>query len=75
MGNRLSGQTNKGTELRWAFKFLMPGKHITGYPRLFFSAADLRHKLANEKSAVAKKILNRALENKDFMSVNTRRYQ
>ena len=67
---RLTGQTKRGTEMSWGFRFLMPGKHITGYPRLFFSAAELRDKLVNEKSEVAKRILSRALANTDFMHVD-----
>ena len=67
---RLAGQTSQGTEVRWGFKFLMPGKRITGHPRLFFSDAELQNKLANEKSPVAKRILSKALGNTDFMHVN-----
>ena len=66
----LTGQTEAGTEVRWGFKFLMPGKHITGHPRLFFSAAELQKRLANEKSPVAKGILDKALKDTDFMKVD-----
>ena len=63
----LTGQTEAGTEVRWGFKFLMPGNHITGHPRLFFSAAELQKRLANEKSNVAKAILDKALKDTAFM--------
>ena len=66
----LTGQTEAGTELQWGFRFLMPGKHITGHPRLFFSAAELQKRLANEKSPVAKGILDKALKDTDFMKVD-----
>jgi hypothetical protein len=67
---RLTGLTGKGTEVRWGFKFLMPGKHIIGHPRLFFSAAELQERLGNEKSPVAKKILDNALNDTGFMKVD-----
>jgi hypothetical protein len=66
----LTGQTETGTEVQWGFKFLMPGKHITSHPRLFFSAAELQKRLANEKSPVAKNILDKALKDTDFMKVD-----
>jgi hypothetical protein len=66
----LTGQTEAGTEVRWGFKFLMPGNHITGHPRLFFSAAELEKRLANEKSPVAKNILDKALKDTAFMKVD-----
>ncbi|MEP6596137.1 MAG: DUF4962 domain-containing protein, partial [Ginsengibacter sp.] len=66
----LTGQTEAGTEVQWGFKFLMPGKHITGHPRLFFSAPELQKRLANEKSPVAKRILEKALTDTDFMKVD-----
>ncbi|AHM63024.1 heparinase II/III family protein [Flammeovirgaceae bacterium 311] len=67
---RLRGQTRQGTEVRWAFRFLMPGKPVNEHPRLFFSAGELQERLANEKSAVARKILDNALQNTDFMEVD-----
>jgi hypothetical protein len=66
----LTGQTESGTEVRWGFKFLMPGKQIIGHPRLFFSAAELQKRLANEKSTVAKNILDKALKDTAFMKVD-----
>jgi hypothetical protein len=66
----LTGQTQTGTEVEWGFKFLMPGKHISGHPRLFFSAAELQKRFANEKSPVAKGILDNALKDTDFMKVD-----
>jgi hypothetical protein len=67
---RLTGRTKAGAEVRGGFHFLMPGNHLSGHPRLFFSAAELKDRLANEKSPVAKKILSRALENNGFLRVN-----
>lgn len=66
----LTGQTGAGTAVQWGFKFLMPGKHITGHPRLFFSAEELQKRLANEKSHVAKGILDKALKDTAFMKVD-----
>src|SRR5260221_4797199 len=66
----LTGQTEAGTAVRWGFKFLMPGQHITGHPRLFFSAAELQKRLATEKSPVAKGILDEAIKDTDFMKVD-----
>lgn len=67
---RLTGQDDQGSETRWAFRFLMPGKRVTEHPRLFFSAAELKYRLANERSPVAKRILDHALEKTDFMKVD-----
>jgi hypothetical protein len=67
---RLTGLTTKGSEVRWGFKFLMPGNQVKGYPRLLFSADELKNRLANEKSPIAKKILERALENTAFMNAD-----
>src|SRR5665647_939752 len=66
----LTGQTEAGTEVQWGFKFLMPGKHITGHPRLFFSKEELQKRLANEKSPIAKGILDNALKDTGFMKVD-----
>jgi hypothetical protein len=66
----LTGQTQTGTEVEWGFKFLMPGKPITGHPRLFFSATELQNRLTNEKSPVARRILDNALNDTDFMKVD-----
>ncbi len=57
-------------ESHTTFNFLMPGKRISGYPRLFFSASDLKQRIANEKSPVAKLIFDRAKENVDFKKVD-----
>lgn len=67
---RLKGEDEKGRETRWAFRFLMPGNKVNSHPRLFFSAEDLKNRIANEKSPVAKSILDKALQNKNFMNVN-----
>lgn len=66
----LTGQTQAGTEVRWGFKFLMPGKHITEHPRLFFSESDLKKRISNEKSSVAQRILDNALKDTGFMKVD-----
>lgn len=65
---RLRGQTEKGRELRWGFKFLMPGNPLNEHPRLFFSADELQKRLTNENSPVAKKILANALQDTSFMA-------
>jgi hypothetical protein len=67
---KLTGETNTGREIRSGFTFLMPGKHLSGHPRLFFSPAELQSRLASEKSVIAKRILRRALESNGFMQVN-----
>jgi len=67
---RLNGEDNQGGLISWALRFLMPGKQVNGHPRLYFSADELKNRLANEKSPVAKKILDNALDHKDFMKVD-----
>jgi hypothetical protein len=67
---RLQGQTKQGTEVRWGFRFLVPGKSVNEHPRLFFSASQLQARMANEGSPVAKKILENALADTDFMEVD-----
>jgi hypothetical protein len=67
---KLTGDTKSGTAIRSEFRFLMPGKPLTGHPRLFFSAAELQNRLQNERSPVAKRILSHALENTGFLRVN-----
>lgn len=67
---QLNGQTAKGTVVNWAFKFLVPGKPVSGHPRLYFTREELKNRLATEKSPVAKKILDKALEDTRFMTVN-----
>ncbi|MEX2235290.1 MAG: DUF4962 domain-containing protein [Cyclobacteriaceae bacterium] len=66
---RLKGHSDSGAEVNWAFRFLMPGKKVSEHPRLFFSAQGLKDRVANEKSPVAKRILDGALGEKDFMKV------
>ena len=67
---RLKGQTEQGTDISRAFRFLMPGKKVNEHPRLFFSAEELKYRLANEKSPVAKNILDKALRDTGFMKVD-----
>lgn len=66
----LTGQTTTGTEVKWSFKFLMPGNHIDGHPRLFFSAPELKKRLSGEKSPVAKGILEKALNDTAFFKTD-----
>ena len=67
---KIKSVDDNGNESHTTFAFLMPGKRLTTYPRLFFSANDIQHRLANEKSPVAKLIYDRAKENVDFKKVN-----
>ena len=66
----LSGLTSEGKLLNGAFNFLVPVNRIDAHPRLFFSAEELKKRLENETSPVAKKILDNALKNKAFMKVD-----
>ncbi|KAB7530108.1 DUF4962 domain-containing protein [Flagellimonas olearia] len=66
----LEGTSGDGKKIAWGFKFLMPGKRPTEHPRLFFSKGELKERLENETSPVAKKILENALEDTDFMEVD-----
>lgn len=68
----LTGQTESGTEVRWGFRFLMPGKHNTGHPRLYFSSEELHKRLSGEKSPVAKNILDKALNDTASMKVDVK---
>jgi hypothetical protein len=67
---RLKGEDDEGKTASWSFKFLMPGNKVNSHPRLFFSANELKSRIENEKSPVAKKILEKALQNTNFMRVN-----
>ncbi len=67
---RLKGLDNQGAELSQVFRFLVPGKKVNVHPRLFFSSDELKARMANEKSPVAKKILEHALGEKNFLKVN-----
>ncbi len=69
-GIKLIGRDDKGTEISQTFNFLVPGKKVVGHPRLFFSSDELQDRIKNEKSPVAKRILNLAIEHKDFMNVD-----
>lgn len=62
-----SGKDAKGAEVQWGFRFLMPGKRLTpkDHPRLYFTAEELKQKLA-EQSPQAKKILENALADPDY---------
>lgn len=66
----LTGQTQGGSEVRWGFKFLVPVKRITGHPRLLFSDSELKERLSGEKSAVARRILDNAIKDTGFLTVN-----
>lgn len=67
---RLKGTDASGAEIAQSFRFLMPGNKVNAHPRLFFNAAELKERLLNEKSPIAKKILDNALSHKDFMKVD-----
>lgn len=67
---KLKGLNEQGIETNHTFRFLVPGKKVNEHPRLFFTADELKNRLANEKSPAAKRILDKALENKSFMNVN-----
>lgn len=67
---RLKGTDSDGSAITQSFRFLMPGNKVNAHPRLYFSSTELKERLANEKSEVAKKILNNALSHTDFMKVN-----
>ena len=67
---KLKGDGTDGSSVNWSFRFLMPGKQINSHPRLYFSAEELKNRLATEKSPVAKRILDNALSSKSFMKVN-----
>ena len=66
----LTGQSNTGSEIKWGFRFLMPGKPITAHPRLYFSDSELKKRISNEKSPIAQRILDNALEDTGFMKVD-----
>ncbi len=72
---RLKGTDATGAMITQAFRFLMPGNKVNSHPRLYFSADELKGRLANEKSPVAKKILDNALIHNDFMKVNVEAIQ
>ncbi|MEX2573174.1 MAG: DUF4962 domain-containing protein [Balneolaceae bacterium] len=67
---RLTGHTYRGTEVRWGFRFLVPGSPVNQHPRLFFTADELEQRLSSEDSPVAQGILDRALEDTDFMDID-----
>ncbi|MEJ7694792.1 DUF4962 domain-containing protein, partial [Daejeonella sp.] len=72
---KMSGQDHKGNSMQTIFTFLVPGNQITSYPRLFFSADEVRKRLANEKSSVAKRIYELAKANVAFMKVDVNAIQ
>ena len=67
---RLKGIDNQGATISQSFRFLMPGNKVNAHPRLYFSNEELKNRLANEKSPVAKRILDHAIEETAFMKVN-----
>ncbi|MCE5248599.1 heparinase II/III family protein [bacterium] len=62
----LTGTDQQGGEVRWGFRFLMPGARLTAdnHPRLYFSADELADRMAHEESPTAKNILRNALGGK-----------
>src|SRR5690606_12098590 len=51
----ITGTTDDGERVEWGFRFLVPVKEVDTYPRLFFSADELKERLASEDSPVAKR--------------------
>ncbi len=66
----LTGKSKVGPDVKWGLKFLVPGKPVVDHPRLFFTEASLKDRLENENSPIARRILDNALENTDFMDVD-----
>jgi hypothetical protein len=64
------GKPEVGPNVSSGFKFLVPVKPVTEHPRLFFSKTSLRDRLENENSPIAKKILENAVEDTDFMDID-----
>ncbi|MHB9028653.1 MAG: heparinase II/III domain-containing protein [Candidatus Latescibacterota bacterium] len=60
----LAGKDAAGNEVRWGFRFLMPGEKLTPqrHPRLHFTAEELKKRLASQ-SPIEAKILQSALSN------------
>ncbi len=52
----LTGHDDYGTEVRWGFRFLMPGGRLTpkDHPRVFFTAEELRERLDSQSDAERK---------------------
>ncbi|SDM36068.1 Heparinase II/III-like protein [Daejeonella rubra] len=67
---RVKGIDNQGAQISQSFRFLMPGNKVNAHPRLYFNKEELKNRLANEKSPVAKRILDHVLEETAFMKVN-----
>ena len=57
-----TGLNPQGLEVKWGFSFLMPGKRLAAgvHPRLFFTAAELKKRLATQ-TAPEKQLLENAL--------------
>ncbi|MCE5248970.1 heparinase II/III family protein [bacterium] len=62
----LTGKTGIGRDLRWGFRFIMPGKRLTpdDHPRLFFSGDELATRLNSKEPPAVRKILENALAQK-----------
>lgn len=67
---RLRGIDDEGAQIGQSFRFLMPGIKVNTHPRLYFSKEELNNRLSNEKSPVAKRILDHALKEDAFMKVD-----
>jgi hypothetical protein len=67
-----SGKDTRGNETQWGFRFLMPGNRLTSkdHPRLYFTAEELKKKIADQSPA-EKKILQGSLANPaNFKSID-----
>jgi hypothetical protein len=64
---KLSGKDPRGAIVEWGFRFIMPGNRLTPreHPRLYFTADELKTKLANQ-TEVEKKILANSLARPDY---------
>ncbi|MBW7891056.1 MAG: heparinase II/III family protein [Chitinophagaceae bacterium] len=71
---KLQGRTTSGDKVIDSFYFLVPVKKIEGYPRLYFSAGELKDKL-NRSPEGAKRILNNALTDTSFKQIKIDRMQ
>ena len=54
----LVGKDAAGTETAWAFRFIMPGNRLTpkDHPRIFFTADELKKRLAGQSEAEKKMV-------------------
>ncbi|MDP2983183.1 MAG: DUF4962 domain-containing protein [Candidatus Latescibacter sp.] len=73
----LVGKDASGTETAWGFRFIMPGNRLTpkDHPRIFFTADELKKRLAGQSEA-EKKLLDSIISGPDqFKNVNVSEIQ